>query len=167
MRVQFKSLFKNEKMIVGKNWVSNNHFIVNRDVLTKPQNNWLDKQNLPDEDERLENVTKELCKYDVAEKFIAQQICCKGNTVAYTPTKDEEKFYVDGRYYHFFTNRKVDIYITDNYNPISALYLIKNNKFVGLLMPLKIKSNKEFVDYDKWKKEREEEKRLKKESQIV
>jgi len=173
VRVQFKSLFKNKKMIVGKKWVCNNYFLVDRKVLTKQQNKWLDKQNLPDEDEKLKKIIKEICKYNISEKLVAQQIKFfvnnkkKDSIIAYMSTKKGIDFYVDGMYYHFFTNRKVDIYITDNYSPISALYLIKNNKFVGLLMPLKIKSNKEFVDYDKWKKEREEEKRLKKESQIV
>ena len=68
MRVQFKSLFQDGRIAIGKKWVSNNHFIVNRDVLTKPQNNWLDKQNLPDEDKMLENIIDKVCKYNIAEK---------------------------------------------------------------------------------------------------
>lgn len=151
-KYNFRKFFYNT-IVHNSEYVSNGYFLVKTLILTKKQlqiiNSFSSNEELTNR--LVNNVLKPLVdKYGNNKGIEFIPGCIDQNNKNVYMVNDNRITCLKAEYYHWLTSRKCNLYIVgDQKDP---LFVYKNNEFVGILLPVKVRNFtvNDKIDYQKW-----------------
>ena len=151
-KYSFKQFFK-ERLIHDDVWVTNSHFMIKKDILTKTQLNYVNKFPMSKDtiNQLVKNVISNAENKNSVTEFRAQQIAHTVDPMLVFNTYNNKKYCIDSQYYHFLQGRKCTVHITEDESLYSPMNIYnKNLEFVGVVLPVKTKEDYNTMDYNSW-----------------
>jgi len=145
-KYNFKKFFNTGYRIANDEYVSNGHFIIKREMLTKAQNNFV---NIFQEDNRINFITKTFKEcvdkeyiYNTLE-FVPELITdIKNDDKVYQAVIDKDNFAIREEYYNFFKSKKCRIVKVEREISKPAYIYNNDNTIVGIVLPVRINPSK-------------------------
>jgi len=145
-KYNFKKFFNTGYQIANDEYVSNGHFIIKREVLTKAQNNFV---NGFQEDDRIDFIIKTFREcidkeyiYNTIE-FIPEMIAdIKNDDKVYQAVIDKDNFAIREEYYNFFKSKKCRTVKVEGDLSKPAYIYNNDNTIVGIVLPVRINPSK-------------------------
>jgi hypothetical protein len=151
-RYNFKQFFE-EKLIHDDVWVTNSHFMIKKDILTKTQLNYVNKFPMSKDtiNQLVKNVISNVENKNSVTEFKAQQIAHTVDPMLVFNTHNNKEYCLNSQYYHFIQGRKCTVHITEDESLYSPMNIYnKNLEFVGIVLPVKTKEDYDTMDYNSW-----------------
>lgn len=151
-KYSFKQFFE-EKLIHDDVWVTNSHFMIKKDILTKTQLNYVNKFPMSKDtiNQLVKNVISNVENKNSVTEFKAQQIAHTVDPMLVFNTHNNKEYCLNSQYYHFIQGRKCTVHITEDESLYSPMNIYnKNLEFVGIVLPVKTKEDYDTMDYNSW-----------------
>lgn len=140
-KYNFRKFFNTGYRIANDEYVSNGHFIIKREMLTKAQNNFV---NDFQEDDRIDFIIKTFREcidkeyiYNTIE-FIPKAITDFKNIRDYQIIIDKDNYAVREEYYNFFKSKKCRIVKVEGELSKPAYIYNNDNAVVGIVLPVRL-----------------------------
>lgn len=173
LKYNFKDFFK-DNIIHNNEWVTNGHFLIKKSILTKGQQNFINKH--PEDNNRL-NIILPTVKTamelfdDIKEpqEFIPESIFeveshTKAGTEIFKALYNSQlELALKEEYYNYFTN--IGCKICKGNGSVNPTLIFKNSEFVGILLPVRAREEKrqKEISYDTYITQLKQEQQAKEE----